>query len=399
MSGRSVVITGFGVVSPLGNSIDEVAARFAAGEQAVRPLTAFGLPSRYGAAVDEIPMDVVPPAAISRIGRLDRLCRLCLPAAYLAVDAAGLQMADEDPDRVGLSLGTGLGCLLTNAEYNQKIVDAGPAAASPRLFAYTVSSAATGEVSIALGIKGVNVTMHAGFAAGLQAIGYATDLIASGKADVVLAGGADALGDALVGGLENMGLLRSRPAVPFGDAVPGLEPSEGAVVAVVEAREHARRRGARSVARIESYAMGFEPTLTRPDRCATGIRRVMEGALERAGRAPSEIGTIITSAHGTPVDATEAQALSQVFGAQPGSLRLFAPKSAWGECFAASGALGVVLAAAGFHRRLPSDGALTIHGNSVRPAPAAPANRPGVALVHALCYSGTTVALLVGQEE
>ena len=169
--------------------------------RAVGPLSGMGVDGARGAAVVEIPLDIIPADKRTHTGRLDRLCRLFLSAAYLAVDAAALRIDEEDAERMGLSFGTGLGCLLTNAEYNQKLVAHGPAAASPRLFAYTVSSAAAGEVSIALGIKGPNVTAHAGLAAGLQAIGYGFDLIRTGKADVVLAGGADALGEALVRGL------------------------------------------------------------------------------------------------------------------------------------------------------------------------------------------------------
>src|SRR5439155_3593013 len=130
-----------------------------------------------------------------------------------------------------LSFGTGFGCLLTDAAYYQKVVEHGLAAASPRLFAYTVSSAAAGEVSIALGVKGPNVTTHMGFAAGLGAVGYGFDLIQMGKADVVLAGGADVIGPALVTALQDMDLLKPRSAArPFRDAVPGVYPSEAAVV-------------------------------------------------------------------------------------------------------------------------------------------------------------------------
>ncbi|HVO22656.1 MAG TPA: beta-ketoacyl synthase N-terminal-like domain-containing protein, partial [Candidatus Margulisiibacteriota bacterium] len=158
----SVVISGIGVISPLGSTLGQIAARFCAGQRALRPLSDMGVDSAFGAPLDEIPVDVIPADKRSRIGRLDRLCRLFLSAAYAAVGAAQLSIDDADADRVALSFGTGLGCLLTNAEYNQKLVEHGPTAASPRLFAYTVSSAAAGEVSIALGIKGANVTSHAG---------------------------------------------------------------------------------------------------------------------------------------------------------------------------------------------------------------------------------------------
>jgi 3-oxoacyl-[acyl-carrier-protein] synthase II len=130
--------------------------------------------------MDAIPLDAVPADKRARVGRLDRVCRLTLAAAFLALDDAGLQIpATVAADRVGLSVGTALGCLLSDAEFYERVVEQGPAAASPRLFAYTVSSAAAGEVSTVLGIHGPNSTAHMGLAAGAGAIGYGLDLIRS----------------------------------------------------------------------------------------------------------------------------------------------------------------------------------------------------------------------------
>src|SRR5574340_105019 len=211
----AVVVTGLGVVAHLGLSASELTARFAAGESALGPLPDT---DGAGAAVRDIPRGMVPMEAHARLGRLDRVCRLFLSAAYSAVGAAGITRGTAAADRVGLSFGTGWGCLLTNAEYFRKIAADGTAAASPRLFAYTVSSAAAGEVSIALGIRGANVTAHAGLAAGLQA-----------------------LGPVLVRALADMGLLKRRAgAVPLRDVVPGVYPSEGAAVAVLERRPAAQ---------------------------------------------------------------------------------------------------------------------------------------------------------------
>jgi len=390
-----IVITGIGVVSPLGVSASDVATRFCSGHSAVGPLDTLGVAEGLGGTVAEIPLDVVPADKRARIGRLDRLCRLFLSAAYLAVDAAALRIDDSSAERVGLSLGTGLGCLLTNAEYNQKLIEHGPAAASPRLFAYTVSSAAAGEVSIALGMKGANVTSHAGLAAGLQAVGYGFDLIRMGKADVVLAGGADALGEALVLGLADMGLLRTS------GASGGICPSEGAAVLVLERASGVRRRGARCWGRIDGYAAGFEPTLTRRNREPTGIRETMRRALAMSGRDPAAIDLVTTSAHGTAVDETERAALEEIFGG-PGAPLLFAPKAACGESFGAAGALSVALAS-GMLQAPPAlaDGvAWSLDGRPVGAHAAQARLRDAkLAMVHALCYSGPTVALVLGREE
>ncbi len=403
----AVLVTGIGVLSPLATSAAELAARVAAGDSALTPLP--GWDGALGATFDEIPLDAVPAEARVRSGRLDRLCRLFLAATYLAVDDARLQIDAAAAERVGLVFGTGLGCLLTNAEYNEKLLRGGPAAASPRLFAYTVSSAAAGEVSIALGITGQNVTLHQGMAAGLGAIGYGYDMIRSGKADVVIAAGADALGPALIQGLDSLGELRrdARPAAsgaatgwkpvkPAGpassrsertptrmpDRAGGICPSEGAAALVLERAGHARARGAYVWGRITGYAAGFEPTLTHRDRAPVALVETMQCALARSGHRPADVDLVVTSAHQTVIDDTEAAALAAVFSGVPRP-EVITPKAAWGECFAAHGALSVALAAA----RL---------GN---PAGRSEGRHRRLAMVHTLCYSGPTVALLLAHEE
>jgi 3-oxoacyl-[acyl-carrier-protein] synthase II len=397
----AVVITGLGVVSPLGLSAAELASRFSAGDCAIGPLTGMGVSDAIGATVGELPLDAIPADKRARIGRLDRLCRLFLSAASLAVDASGLSIEDAGAERVGLSFGTGLGCLLTNAEYNRKLVEHGPAAASPRLFAYTVSSAAAGEVSIALGIKGANVTLHAGMAAGLQAIGYGFDLIRMGKADVVLAGGADALGAPLVRGLADLRVLKPHAPVPFGGDVPGICPAEGAAVAVLERAERARDRGARVWARIDGYAAGFEPTLTQRHRASTGLAETMQRALALSGHASAEVGLVMTSAQGTALDGVELDAVRQLFPETHAPL-LCAPKAAWGETFGADGALSLALATVllSARPRLADRVLFDRAGVPLRAAVAQPRlQQAQLALVHALCYSGPTVTLVLAHED
>jgi 3-oxoacyl-[acyl-carrier-protein] synthase II len=381
-----VVITGAGIVSPLGHTVEEVAARVRRGDGALQPLAALGFPDTLGAIVD-IPLDCIPTERRMRIGRLDRLCRLFLTAAYLALDDARLQIGAGEAERAGLSFGTGLGCVLTNAEYNQKLVEHGPAAASPRLFAYTVSSAAAGEVSIALGIRGPNVTSHAGLAAGLQAIGYGADLIRLGKADVVLAGGADALGEALVRGLADLGLVGSRDGA---GVESGMTPAEGAAVLVLESAEHARRRGAHVRTSVRGYAAGFEPTLPRREGVPDGISNTMRRALAASGVDASDVDVVIRGAHAGTAGALEARALQEVFGnAQPVTV---APKAAWGETFGADGALSVALASVLLDDPRP-------HANHRRATRRTAPGPSPLALVHSLCYSGPSVALVLAREE
>ncbi|HEX7408933.1 MAG TPA: beta-ketoacyl-[acyl-carrier-protein] synthase family protein, partial [Candidatus Binatia bacterium] len=393
-----VVITGIGVVSPFGHSVEELVRGFC-GAQHAAPLQ-----ERDAELVTDIPISAVPEDKRARVGRLDRLCRFFLSASYLAVRAAALKIGHPDvgaqhaaPERVGLSFGTGLGCLLTDEEYNRKVVEQGPSAASPRLFAYTVSSAAAGEVSIALGIKGPNVTAHMGFAAGLGALGYGYDLIQMGKADVVLAGGADVMGPALLVALRAMGLLKRREqARPFLDAVPGVFPGEAAVVAVLERRDRARQRGAPCWGRIEGYSAGFEPTITRHDRQHTGVTHTLNRAIAVSRLQPRDIGAVMCSAHGTPIDHTERAALVEVFGST-GAPLLLAPKVVVGDCLGASGMLALALAAGAWRHapRLHDELSFDLNGKAVTGAEAGVrlASKPLV-LVNALCYSGNIVSLV-----
>jgi 3-oxoacyl-(acyl-carrier-protein) synthase len=358
-----VVITGLGVVSPLGPSVAELTRRFAAGERAASGADG-------GVRIETIPLAALPAERQTRIGRLDRIGRLFLAASSLAVDDAHLVVTPDSAERVGLSFGTGLGCLLSDAEFYDKVLAQGVAAASPRVFAATVSSAAAGEVSIALGIHGPNVTLHTGVAAGLGAIGYGCDLIQMGKADVVLAGAADAAGAALVDALRDMRLLKSAAQAEPGNTVPGIWPSEGAVVAVLEAAEHARARGARIWARISGHAAGFEPTLTASAPEHRGVAATLRRALAASGRAAGGLDTVVTSAHGTRLDAVERAALADALGAAP--RHELVPKRALGECFAASAGLGLAIAAG----RMAS-------GDSE------------AALLSAVCYSGSVAALVL----
>jgi 3-oxoacyl-[acyl-carrier-protein] synthase II len=389
------VITGIGLVTPFGRSRRDLAERFARGDCALPDGTARGY-----LEIARIPTEAVPGDRRARLGRMDRLCQLLMAASYLAVEDAGLSLVEENPERIGLSFGTGLGCLLTDAEYNQAIVEGGPAAASPRLFAYTVSSAAAGEVSIALGAKGPNLTVHLGLAAGLGAVGYGADLVEAEKADVVLAAGADAIGPPLVRGLREMDLLKCRDeAMPFRAQRPGVFPAEAAVVLVLEGERRAGARGRRALGCIAGYAAGFEPTLTAGARETTGVTAAIGRALERSGRRGGAPRVVFTSAHGTPLDEVERQALGAVVGGGADTV-LLSPKSVTGEAFGASGVLALALAVELLSSTPPvADGVgVDLSGE---PQPGAEVEgrlaATPAALIDALCYTGNVVALVLGR--
>ncbi len=392
---RRVVVSGVGVVSPAGASVEALAQQLNAGNLGgtTESSTHF--------AVAEIPLQAIPEEKRSHWGRMDRLCRFFLAASYLAVSDAALEIGASEAERAGISFGTGLGCLLTDEEYYRRVVDSGVPAASPRLFAYTVSSAAAGEVSIALGIKGPNLTVHMGLAAGVGAVGYGMDLIQTGKADVVLAGGADVIGPPLVDALQQMRLLKSlAQARPFRDAIPGIAPAEAAVVLVLEEEGRARARGAPRRGRLESYAAGFEPTLTGPAPRAEGVLAALQCAFANGVCRPEECGLVVCSAHGTPLDRIEQEAFGSLFSAGTPPL-LVAPKAAWGDALGASGVQGLALALGLVQEpsRLAPPPCFDLGGDSL-PGFVGEARRgpASMAAVSALCYAGPFVALVLARD-
>jgi 3-oxoacyl-[acyl-carrier-protein] synthase II len=316
-----------------------------------------------------------------------------LAASCIAMDDAGLSHAGSgggyDSERSAISFGTGLGCLLTNAAYNSRLVEGGPRAASPRLFAYTVSSAAAGEVSIALGIRGPNLTSHHGLAAGLGALGYGADLIELGRADMVLAGGADALGPEIIEGLDAMGVLAAVPGRgTHTEPRVGVFPAEAAVVAVLENGERARARGARVLARVDGHAAGFEPTLVTHDPQPDGIRATAARALERSGRSGVDVAEVWPATSGSALDRVEHDAIFDALGAASPAVSV-PSKPALGETFGAAGMLALVLAAG---RARPTDTDIDI---DMAPGGTRRTRASRVAMIHSLCYSGNSIAIVV----
>jgi hypothetical protein len=195
-------------------------------------------------------LEALPERVRARAGRTERVTQLAFSAAGPALDRAGLARSDGDPrPRLGIVLGTAFGCFLTNAAFQRRLVESGPAAASPRLFAATVSNAAAGELAIAYRLGGPAITLTAGVAAGLAAIGHAVDLLEAGQADVLLAGGMDAFDGALERWLAQGGLGAALPA------------GEGAALLVLERVEHTHARNARVLALVRETTVFFR----RPD--------------------------------------------------------------------------------------------------------------------------------------
>jgi 3-oxoacyl-[acyl-carrier-protein] synthase II len=269
-------------------------------------------------------LDDLPEVVRTRAARAERVSQLALAAADAALLDAGLRLVDGEP-RVGMGivLGTAFGCFLTNAAYQHRVATGGPAAASPRLFAATVSNAAAGEIGVAFRLGGPAVTVTAGGAAGLIALGHASDLLRAGQAGALLAGGADALGDALRAWQDGGGLA------------PGRRAAEAATLLVLERDDAAAARGARSHGAILGHAAGFEPDPEGP-HAGDGLRDAVAAALAEAGLAPADVAAVVSGAP-PPLALLESRGLA----ALAGTPRL-TPKDTLGETFGAAGPLGLL---------------------------------------------------------
>jgi 3-oxoacyl-(acyl-carrier-protein) synthase len=256
-----------------------------------------------------LPMEDVAASLRERIARVERVSALSLLAAAGALDAARLD--DRVPrERVGVVLGTAFGCFLTNAEYERRFAAGGVPAASPRLFAATVSNAAAGEVAIAFGLGGPGVTLTAGAASGTVALAHAAAALDPEQPHVdgspvfaVLAGGADAVGPSLSAWIDAGGFVAGRPL------------SCAASLLVLEPLAAARRRGASIHGTVLGCAVAFEPAPLGP-AAGAGLAAAITRAIERSGVPAADIDGIVSS--GRPAfRGGEERALAAVFGERP----------------------------------------------------------------------------------
>jgi 3-oxoacyl-[acyl-carrier-protein] synthase II len=245
------------------------------------PVAITGAGERLGT---DDPLAGLPEPVRARGQRAERVTALALGAVAAALRGAGLAALDGPPrPRLGIVLGTAFGCFLTNAAYQRRLAEGGPAAASPRLFAATVSNAAAGEVSIAYRLGGPALTVTAGGASGLLAVGEATDLLRAARADALVAGGMDAGGEALDRWCAAAGLA---PARSFAGA---------AAVVVIERLAAVVARGARVLGTVEGHASAFEPDPTGPD-AGRALGVAIARALADAGITPDDLCLFVPAA-------------------------------------------------------------------------------------------------------
>jgi 3-oxoacyl-[acyl-carrier-protein] synthase II len=350
---RRVVVTGLGCLSPVGNSVRETWDALKAGKSGAAPITFFDASQHKTKFAAEVKgFDAAAMFGAKDARRLDRFSQFALATTLEAIEDADLQIDEHNRDRIGVLIGTGIGGVHTLIEQMEILRERGPDRVSPFLIPMMISDGAAGAIAIRTGARGPNMALATACATGSNAIGEATEMIRRGAADVMLAGGSEGAITAIaIAGLNVMTALSTRNDDPEGASRPfdkdrdGFVMGEGAGVLVLEALEHAQRRGARILAEVTGYGTSDDAYhISAPMEDGTGARICMSLALENAGLRPEDIGYV--NAHGTSTqlnDKSETLAIKGVFGEQAYNVPISSTKSMTGHLLGASGAIEAVV--------------------------------------------------------
>lgn len=352
MYDRRVVITGMGVVTPIGNDLKTFWRNLIAGVSGISRITAFDVSDYDCKIAGEVrgydPVPFFNNAKDAR--RSDRYTQLMMGAAKMAMADCGIDLETENRERFGCMLSSGIGGLSTLETQHTQLMTKGPRRVSPFMIPMMISNMSSGLVSMDLGLQGPNMCHVSACATANNAIGEAWRIIKFGDADVFLAGGSEASVVSLgISGFDAMKALSNRnddperASRPFDRDRDGFILSEGAGVLVVEELEHAKKRGARIYCELSGYGLSADAYhMTSPLPEGTGAARCMEMALKHAGVRPEEVDYI--NAHGTSTgigDVCETKAIKRLFGehAKPGGLMVSSTKSMIGHTLGAAGAI------------------------------------------------------------
>jgi 3-oxoacyl-[acyl-carrier-protein] synthase II len=351
MSNR-VVITGLGLVTPVGNDVAQTWDALVAGRSGVGPITHFDA-AAYSTRIAAEVKDFDPAALFGRkdARRMDRYTQFALAAAGQALDDAGLVVTEGNAHRIGVVIGSGLGGVISLMDQADVLRERGPNRVSPFLVPMILSDSASGQVAINYGLKGPNFAVVSACATGANAIGEAAEVIRRGVADIMVAGGAEAVivpvAFAGFGAMQAISTRNDEPehaSRPFDAKRDGFVIAEGGGVVVLESAEHAQARGARAYAELAGYGATADAYhITAPDATGDGPARAMRAALGQAGVTPEQIGYL--NAHGTSTalnDKGETGAIKNVFGEHAYRLPVSSTKSMTGHLLGAAGAVEAV---------------------------------------------------------
>ena len=355
MSKRRVVITGLGIVSPVGNTIDEAWRTIVAGQSGITRITRFDTTTFSSQVAGEVRnFDIAAYLNPKEARRMDLFMHYGMAAGMQAIRDAGLDTPQADGERIGLNIGSGIGGLNMIESTHTEYVAAGVRKISPFFIPSTIINMISGHLSILYGFKGPNLAMVTACTTGTHAIGESARLIEYGDADVMVAGGAESAVTPLsVGGFGNMKALTGRNDDPAGASRPwdvdrdGFVLAEGAGIIVLEEYEHAKARGAKIYAELAGYGMSADANhMTAPCDDGDGAMRCMNAALKNAALNPDQVDYI--NAHGTSTplgDKAETMAIKRALGAHASKVAVSSTKSMTGHLLGASGGVEAVFSA------------------------------------------------------
>jgi 3-oxoacyl-[acyl-carrier-protein] synthase II len=352
---RRVVITGVGLVSPLGIGTQPNWEALLAGTSGIGPITRFDTadyPAKIAGEVKGFDPALYSPA--KEVKKSDLFIHYALAATQFAMEDSGLKIGPANAERVGVYIGSGIGGLPAIERQHAELLEKGPRRISPFFIVSLIVNLASGQVSIRYGAKGPNLANSTACSTGTHAIGDSSRLIARGDADVMICGGAEGVITPLaVGGFSAMRALSTRnedpekASRPFDAGRDGFVMGEGAGIVVIEELEHALRRGASIYAEVAGYGVSADAFhISAPSEDGDGPVRVMRSALADAGVPPTAIDYINAHGTSTPIgDRIETLAIKQVFGEHARSLAVSSTKSMTGHLLGAAGGLETGIAA------------------------------------------------------
>ncbi|HAT6342508.1 TPA: beta-ketoacyl-ACP synthase II [Aeromonas hydrophila] len=354
MSKRRVVVTGLGMLSPVGNTAESSWQALLNGQSGISPIEHFDaseFATRFAGQVKDFDPEQY---GINRkeARKMDLFIQYGIAAGIQALDDAGLVINEANTERVGVAIGSGIGGLGLIEQNHSSLVNGGPRKLSPFFVPSTIINMVSGHLSIMKGLQGPNIAVTTACTTGTHAIGMAGRMIAYGDADVMVAGGAEKASTPMgMGGFAAAKALSNRNDEPTKASRPwdkdrdGFVLGDGAGVLVLEEYEHAKARGAKIYAELVGFGMsGDAYHMTAPPADGNGGARAMQNAIKDAGIAPEQVGYI--NAHGTSTplgDVAELRGMKAVFGEHAKSLMISSTKSMTGHLLGAAGAIEAII--------------------------------------------------------
>ena len=353
MAKRRVVITGLGIISPLGNDVGSFWQALLAGKNGIGPITTFDSSAFDSQIAGEVKgFDPLKYMDSKEAKRMEKFAQYAVAASKQAISDAKLDLSRENTERIGVLIGCGIGSLRIVEQEYKTYLEKGPSRITPFMIPLMIVNEAAGQVSILLGLKGPNSCVTTACASGSNAIGDAFRIVQYGDADIMISGGTESSITHLgVGGFCSLKALSrkndtpEKASRPFDKLRDGFVMGEGAGVVVLEELEHALKRNATIYAEMAGYGMSADAYhMTAPDSSGSGAHRAMRAALLDAGLKPEEIHYI--NAHGTSTalnDKIESLAIKNTFGAYAHKVAISSTKSMTGHLLGAAGGVEFVV--------------------------------------------------------